>query len=166
MQSWCKFGATLYRSILTIFTISNGIAKTPRDKSKTFYKNSVQTGFLFFWLIDERTVFLTHLARTEVDKGQAFVIRTKNSYQLFLRLRRRPHSSRRDNFDFVEYKNAPIFRSIFYYLFENIEINPLRDFRYVANATRYSCRSICLLRKREIYLISSLSEVKAYRICR
>ena len=38
-----------------------------------------------------------YLARTEVDKGQAFVIRTKNSYQLFLRLRRRPHSSRRGN---------------------------------------------------------------------
>ena len=28
---WCKFGATLYATILTIFTISNGIAKTPRD---------------------------------------------------------------------------------------------------------------------------------------
>ena len=28
---WCKFGATLYRAILTIFTISNGIAKTRRD---------------------------------------------------------------------------------------------------------------------------------------
>ena len=63
-------------------------------------------------------------------------------------------------------KNAPIFRSIFYYLFENVEINPLRDSRYVANATRYSCRSICLLRKRGIYLISSLSRAKTYRICR
>ena len=31
MRFWCKFGATLYRAILTIFTISNGIAKTPRD---------------------------------------------------------------------------------------------------------------------------------------
>ena len=43
--SWCKFGATLYDTILTIFTISheitryltiftisNGTAKTPRDK--------------------------------------------------------------------------------------------------------------------------------------
>jgi len=51
MRFWCKFGATLYATILTIFTIShditremhdikryytiftisNGIAKTPRD---------------------------------------------------------------------------------------------------------------------------------------
>ena len=30
-MSWCKFGATLYQTIFTIFTISNGIAKTPRD---------------------------------------------------------------------------------------------------------------------------------------
>ena len=36
-----------------------------------------------------------------------------------------------------------------------IEINPLRDFRYVANATRYAFGSICLLRKRGIYLISN-----------
>ena len=28
---WCDFGATLYRAILTIFTISNGTLKTPRD---------------------------------------------------------------------------------------------------------------------------------------
>ena len=49
-------------------------------------------------------------------------------------------------------------QSVFCYLSENVEINPLRDFRYVANATRYSCRSICLLRKRGIYLISKLTE--------
>ena len=30
-MSWCKFGATLYRAILTIFTISNGTLKTRRD---------------------------------------------------------------------------------------------------------------------------------------
>ena len=30
-MSWCKFGATLYVSVLTIFTISNGTLKTPRD---------------------------------------------------------------------------------------------------------------------------------------
>ena len=29
----CDFGATLYRAILTIFTISDGIAKTRRDKN-------------------------------------------------------------------------------------------------------------------------------------
>ena len=63
----------------------------------------------------------------------------------------------------------------FCYLLENVEINPLWDFRYVANATRYSCRSICFCIPRQrrdmskakgIYLISSLNEVKAYRICR
>ena len=63
-------------------------------------------------------------------------------------------------------KNAPIFRGIFYYLLENVEINPLWDFRYVADATRYSYRSICSLCERGIYLISSLSEAKTYRICR
>ena len=31
VRFWCKFGATLYRAILTIFTISNGTLKTPRD---------------------------------------------------------------------------------------------------------------------------------------
>ena len=31
VQSWCKFGATLYATILTIFTISNGVLKPPRD---------------------------------------------------------------------------------------------------------------------------------------
>ena len=34
VQIWCKFGATLYATILTIltiFTISNGVLKTPRD---------------------------------------------------------------------------------------------------------------------------------------
>ena len=56
--------------------------------------------------------------------------------------------------------------AFFYYIFENVEINPLRDFRYVADATRYAYGSICLLRKREIYLISSLSKAKIYRICR
>ena len=38
--------------------------------------------------------FLSHW--TEVGKGPAFAIRTKNNTQLFLRLRRRPHSSARD----------------------------------------------------------------------
>ena len=42
----------------------------------------------------------------------------------------------------------------------------LAGFSICCYATRYSCRSICLLRKRGIYLISSLNEVKAYRICR
>ena len=47
--------------------------------------------------------FLVIPPRAEADKGQAFVIRTKNNSQLFLRLRRRPHSSQRDNlFDFLK----------------------------------------------------------------
>ena len=33
--------------------------------------------------------------------------------------------TRRDNFDFVEYKNAPIFRSIFYYLFDELGCNEI-----------------------------------------
>ena len=33
MWFWCKFGATLYRAILTIFTISNNVVKTRRDKN-------------------------------------------------------------------------------------------------------------------------------------
>ena len=45
-----------------------------------------------------------------------------------------------------------------------IEINPLRDFRYVAIATRYACGSICLLLKRGIYLISNWSEATIYRV--
>ena len=45
-----------------------------------------------------------------------------------------------------------------------IEINPLRDFRYVTIATRYACGSICLLRKRGIYLISNWSEATIYRV--
>ena len=31
MWFWCKFGATLYVSVLTIFTISNSVLKTRRD---------------------------------------------------------------------------------------------------------------------------------------
>ena len=31
MRFWCKFGATLYQTILTMFAISNGVLKTPRD---------------------------------------------------------------------------------------------------------------------------------------
>ena len=45
-----------------------------------------------------------------------------------------------------------------------IEINPLWDFRYVTIATRYACGSICLLRKRGIYLISNWSEATIYRV--
>ena len=65
--------------------------------------------------------------------------------------------------------------AFFCYLFENVEINPLRDFRYVANATRYAYGSICFCIPRQrrdmskakgIYLISSLSRAKTYRICR
>ena len=83
-------------------------------------------------------------------------------------------SSRRDNlstFGRIQ-KMLSIRWAFFYYLFDNVDINPLRDFRYVANATRYSCRSICLLRKRGIYIISkptvravisNLSIAKIYR---
>ena len=65
-------------------------------------------GPFLFWLYRENcsSLHFDYPTRTEVDKGQAFVIRTKNSYQLFLRLRRRPHSSQRDNFDFIEYKKC------------------------------------------------------------
>ena len=31
VECWCDFGTTLYQTILTIFTISNGVLKTPRD---------------------------------------------------------------------------------------------------------------------------------------
>ena len=31
-ENWCKFSATLYATILTIFTISNSVLKTARDK--------------------------------------------------------------------------------------------------------------------------------------
>lgn len=34
-MSWCKFGATLYRAILTILKISNSVSKTPRDNIAT-----------------------------------------------------------------------------------------------------------------------------------
>ena len=45
MRFWCKFGATLYA---TIFTISNGIAKTQRDNLSTSrdYRKPLFTGFL------------------------------------------------------------------------------------------------------------------------
>jgi len=44
---WCKFGATLYRAILTIFTISNGVLKTQRDKFLflIYKKSSAMRGF-------------------------------------------------------------------------------------------------------------------------
>ena len=54
-----------------------------------------------------------------------------------------------------------------------IEINPLRDFRYVAIATRYACGSICfcitrhrrdMSKARGIYLISNWSEATIYRV--
>ena len=45
-----------------------------------------------------------------------------------------------------------------------VEINPSRDFRYVAYATRYAFGSICLLRKRGIYLISNYRKAIIYRI--
>ena len=54
-----------------------------------------------------------------------------------------------------------------------IEINPQRDFRQVANATRYACGSICfcitrhrrdMSKARGIYLISNGSEATIYRV--
>ncbi len=44
-----------------------------------------------------------------------------------------------------------------------VEINPLRDFRYVADATRYAYGSICVLRKRGIYLISNWRGATIYQ---
>jgi hypothetical protein len=41
---------------------------------------------------------------------------------------------------------------------QRIDINPLRDCRYVADATRYAYGSICLLRKRGIDIISKPTE--------
>ncbi|MBO7196385.1 MAG: hypothetical protein J6V80_03530, partial [Clostridia bacterium] len=62
----------------------------------------------------------------EVGKGQAFAIRTKNNTQLFLRLRHRPHSSRRDNFDlWSNTKNAQLTLGIFLSLREQLNL-PLR----------------------------------------
>jgi len=50
VRFWCKFGATLYATILTIFTISHGVAKTQRDKEidARFYE---QTTSIFFWWV-------------------------------------------------------------------------------------------------------------------
>ena len=60
---WCKFGATLYQTILTIFTIShditryytiftisNGVAKTPRD-NYPFGIISIQKQHLLRWVL-------------------------------------------------------------------------------------------------------------------
>ena len=50
---WCKFGTTLYATILTIFTISNGIAKTPRDNFDfvEYKKCSAFAGHFFIVLL-------------------------------------------------------------------------------------------------------------------
>ena len=53
MRFWCKFGATLYATILTIFTISNGIAKTLRDNYPkgiiSIQKQHSFMGAVFLW---------------------------------------------------------------------------------------------------------------------
>ena len=68
-----------------------------RDKSKNILQELCANRVLVFFTYRRENCFLTHLTQTEVGKGPAFAIRTKNNSQLFLRLRRRPHSSRRDN---------------------------------------------------------------------
>ena len=56
VECWCDFGATLYATILTIFTISNGTLKTPRDnfdqRSKLAKKVLLCRAF-FCYLLDE-----------------------------------------------------------------------------------------------------------------
>ena len=54
VECWCDLGATLYRAILTIFTISNGIAKTPRDNFD-FMSNTKNAPIFgaFFYLFDD-----------------------------------------------------------------------------------------------------------------
>ena len=47
------------------------------------------------------------------------------------------NSSPRDNFDFVETQKALCICRVLFYLLENVDINPLRDFRYTL------LRSIC-----------------------
>lgn len=48
--SWCKLGATLYMAISTVFTIRDGVLKTPRDKyiDKEGYlgKNEIKNGII------------------------------------------------------------------------------------------------------------------------
>ena len=55
-KSWCKFGATLYRAILTIFTTSNGVLKTRRDHYPfgiISIQNSTHSWVLFFFFVGE-----------------------------------------------------------------------------------------------------------------
>ena len=59
--SWCKFGATLYQTILTIFTISNGIAKTQRDNFDLWSKlakNALLMQGIFCYLVENNELSL------------------------------------------------------------------------------------------------------------
>ena len=118
-----------------------------RDNSPEFiYKALWFHRALFFCLS------ANYLARTEVDKGQAFVIRTKNNTQLFLRLHRRPHSSRRDNFDLgSNTKNAQLTLGIFYYIFENNYDCPKASYQFRLATPSYNALSGSLKQQRQSY---------------
>ena len=64
MRFWCKFGATFYRAILTIFTISNSVLKTPRDN---FDRRSKSAKMLRIC-----GAFLLSLGRTEVQMKHTY----------------------------------------------------------------------------------------------
>ena len=50
VRFWCKFGATLYAKILAMFTISNGVAKTPKDNLLfLIYKKLCYAGLFVFY---------------------------------------------------------------------------------------------------------------------
>ena len=80
--SWCKCGATLYRAILTIFTISNGTLKTPRDNFD-FWSNTKNAQLrlgIFYYLFELRNkLWLTYRASYDVlrtvwsTKGNQFI---------------------------------------------------------------------------------------------
>ena len=56
VRFWCKFGATFYATILTMFTISNGVVKTPRDNFDFWSKLQKAlriTRSAFCYLLDE-----------------------------------------------------------------------------------------------------------------
>ena len=94
-------------------------------------------GPFLFWLYRENcySLHFDYPTRTEVDKGQAFVIRTKYSYQLFLRLRRRPHSSRRDNWKFITKSNS-LFPITKHLQFQNF-LDKINKIWYYEGATQF-----------------------------
>ena len=54
VRFWCKFGATLYVSVLTIFTISNGTLKTQRDNYLSYIQKAlICRAFCFIWTVED-----------------------------------------------------------------------------------------------------------------